>query len=174
MLHERGLSTAVGDEGGFAPDLGSNEEAARSCSSRPSRRPASRPGDDIAIALDVASTEFFAGRRATSWPARAATLSPAEMVGLLADLCGRYPIVSIEDGMAEEDWDGWAAAHRARSATGCSSSATTCSSPTSSASRAASTPGVANSILVKVNQIGTLTETLDDRRPGHPRRLHAR
>ena len=101
-----------------------------SCWSRPSSRPASPPGDDIAIALDPASHRVLSTTAPTCSPARAARSAPAEMADYWADLCDRYPIVSIEDGMAEEDWDGWARAHRRRSATGSSSSATTCSSPT--------------------------------------------
>ena len=158
VLRARGLSTAVGDEGGFAPDLPSNEDAVRILVEAIER--AGRvPGEEVAIAFDPASSEFFedgayllAGEK---W-----TLSPAEMVDYWVDLCGRYPIVSIEDGMAEDDWDGWTAmtaalggrvqlvgddifvTNEARLERGIAS-------------------GVANSILIKVNQIGTLTETLD-------------
>ena len=106
VLHERGLSTAIGDEGGFAPDLGSNEEALQLLVEA-IERAGFTPGDDIALALDVASTEFFADGRYTL-AGEGRELSPAEMVGLLAELSGKYPIVSIEDGCAEEDWDGWA------------------------------------------------------------------
>ena len=107
LLHDRGLSTAVGDEGGFAPDLPSNEEAVKLLLEAIGAA-GYTPGDDIAIALDPASTEFFhdgtydlagEGRKFTS----------AEFADYLADLCARYPIISIEDGMAEDDWDGWAA-----------------------------------------------------------------
>ncbi|HET8620959.1 MAG TPA: phosphopyruvate hydratase [Acidimicrobiales bacterium] len=158
VLHERGLSTAIGDEGGFAPDLGSNEEALQLLVEAIERADFV-PGDDIALALDVASTEFFAdGSYHLAGEGR--DLSPADMVGLLTELSGKYPIVSIEDGCAEEDWDGWAEQTKQlgdrlqlvgddlfvtnveRLARGIES-------------------GVANSILVKVNQIGTLTETLD-------------
>ena len=109
VLSERGMATAVGDEGGFAPDLGSNEEAI-TLLLEAVERAGLTPGDDMSIALDVASTEFYRdgayhlageGRRLTS----------DEMADWLADLSGRYPIVSIEDGMAEEDWNGWATLH---------------------------------------------------------------
>ncbi len=158
VLHERGLSTAVGDEGGFAPDLGSAEEALRLLVEA-IEGAGYTPGDDIALGLDTASTEFYRdGRYRMTGEGR--ELTPEDMVGLLVELSGKYPIVSIEDGCAEEDWDGWAALTAAlgdrlqlvgddlfvtnveRLARGIQS-------------------GVANSILIKVNQIGTLTETLD-------------
>jgi enolase len=158
ILHDRGLSTAVGDEGGFAPDLGSNEEAVQLLVEA-IEKAGFTPGDDIALALDVASTEFFAdGRYRLDGEGR--ELTPSEMVRFLGDLCGNYPIVSIEDGCAEEDWAGW-------------------SELTTALSDRVQLVGddlfvtnverlqrgiqdhVANSILVKVNQIGTLTETLD-------------
>ncbi|MEO1064609.1 MAG: phosphopyruvate hydratase, partial [Actinomycetota bacterium] len=106
LLGERGLATAIGDEGGFAPNLGSNEEALQLLVES-IERAGLRPGDDMALASDVASTEFFVdGNYVLAGENR--TLSPQEMADLLVDLCDRYPIVSIEDGMAEEDWDGWA------------------------------------------------------------------
>ena len=158
VLHDRGLSTAVGDEGGFAPDLGSSEEAL-SLLVEAIEGAGYTPGDDIALGLDTASTEFYRdGRYRMAGEGR--ELTSEDMVGLLVELSGKYPIVSIEDGCAEEDWDGWAALTAAlgdrlqlvgddlfvtnveRLARGIES-------------------GVANSILIKVNQIGTLTETLD-------------
>ena len=105
VLHDRGLSTAVGDEGGFAPDLASNEEACRLLVEA-IEAAGFTPGDQIAIALDPASTEFYRDG-AYVLASEDRTLSPDEMVGYYADLVDRYPIVSIEDGMAEEDWDGW-------------------------------------------------------------------
>jgi enolase len=158
LLLERGLSTAVGDEGGFAPDLDSNEQAVQVLVEA-IERAGYAPGDEIAIALDVAATEFFADG-AYTLAADGRVLKPADMVGVLADLCDRYPIVSVEDGLAEEDWEGWSEITRQlgervqlvgddlfvtnvdRLARGIDE-------------------GVANAILVKVNQIGTLTETLD-------------
>ncbi|MEC8999800.1 MAG: phosphopyruvate hydratase, partial [Actinomycetota bacterium] len=106
VLSERGLATAIGDEGGFAPDLGSNEEAVMLLIEA-IERAGLTPGDDVALSLDAASTEFFRDG-AYHLVGEGRTLSPDEMAGWLADLCDRYPIVSIEDGMAEEDWDGWA------------------------------------------------------------------
>ncbi len=107
LLHDRGLSTAVGDEGGFAPDLPSNEEAVKLLIEAIDAAGYS-PGTDIAIALDPASTEFFHDG-AYDLAGEGRTFSSAEFAAYLADLCDRYPIVSIEDGMAEDDWDGWAA-----------------------------------------------------------------
>src|SRR4029450_6934846 len=111
VLHERGLSTAIGDEGGFAPDLASNEEAL-TLLVEAIERAGYVPGEQIALALAVASSEFPRdGRYELAGEKR--ELSPSEMVGLLSDLCGKYPIVSVEDGCAEEDWDGWAGLTRA-------------------------------------------------------------
>jgi enolase len=105
LLHAEGLSTAVGDEGGFAPDLPSNEDACRWLV-RAIETAGFTPGEDIALALDPASSEFFAdGAYVLAGEGR--RLTPAEMVDEYARLCATYPIVSIEDGMAEEDWDGW-------------------------------------------------------------------
>jgi enolase len=105
LCHDRGLSTAVGDEGGFAPDLASNEDAVRLLLD--AVEAAGRvPGDEIAIALDPATTELFRDG-AYHLEGEGRVLQPAEMAAFWADWCDRYPIVSIEDGMAEEDWDGW-------------------------------------------------------------------
>src|SRR5581483_8481817 len=106
VLHDRGLSTAVGDEGGFAPDLGHNEDAVRLLVEA-IEQAGRTPGDEVAIALDPASSEIYRdGRYDLAGEGR--KLSSEEFVGFWVDLCDRYPIVSIEDGMAEEDWDGWA------------------------------------------------------------------
>jgi enolase len=158
VLHDRGLSTAIGDEGGFAPDLGSNEEAVRLLVEA-IERAGFAPGSDIAIALDPASTEFFRdGRYVLAGEGR--ELSPAEMVAFYDDLSARYPIVSIEDGMAEEDWDGWALLTEA---VGDRLQLVGDDLFVTNVDRLARgvDAGVANSILVKVNQIGSLTETLD-------------
>jgi enolase len=158
VLHDRGLSTGVGDEGGFAPDLGSTEEALALLVEAVDKA-GFTPGDDIALALDVASTEFFAdGRYRLAGEGR--ELTSAEMVGLLEELCGKYPIVSIEDGCAEEDWDGWATL---TVALGDRVQLVGDDLFVTNVDRLARgiNAGVANSILVKVNQIGTLTETLD-------------
>jgi enolase len=158
VLHERGLSTAIGDEGGFAPNLGSNEEAV-ALLVEAIEKAGRTPGEEIALAMDAASTEFFSdGNYVLSGEGR--TLSPAEFADYLADLCDRYPIVSIEDGMAEEDWEGWG--HHTRSLgsrvqlVGDDLFVTN----TERLARGIDT-GVANSILVKVNQIGSLTETFE-------------
>ncbi len=158
VLHERGLSTAIGDEGGFAPDLGSNEEAVQVLVEAIDRA-GYQAGDDIALALDVASSEFFAdGRYALAGEGR--DLSPSELVGLLAELCGRYPIVSVEDGCAEEDWDGWSELTKTLGDRVQLVGDDLFVTNVERLRRGIDT-GVANSILVKVNQIGSLTETLD-------------
>ena len=158
VLHDRGLSTGIGDEGGFAPDLGSNEDAL-ALLVEAVERAGFAPGEEIALAMDVASTEFFSdGRYRLAADGR--ELSPSEMVGLLDDLCGKYPIVSIEDGCGEEDWDGWAELTKTLGdrvqLVGDDVFVTNVERLERGIAQ-----GVANSILVKVNQIGTLTETLD-------------
>ena len=105
VLHDRDLSTAIGDEGGFAPNLASNEDAVKLLLEA-IEKAGFTPGTDIAIALDAASTEFYKdGKYVLAGEGR--SLTPAEMVGYFQELSTKYPIVSIEDGMAEEDWDGW-------------------------------------------------------------------
>jgi enolase len=158
VLLDRGLSTAVGDEGGFAPDLGSNEEAVQLLLEAIDKA-GFQPGDDIAVALDAASTEFYEdGRYVLAGEGR--SLTSAEMVGYLDDLTDRYPIISVEDGMAEEDWDGWAALTAAIGDRVQLVGDDVFVTNTERLARGIDA-GVANSILVKVNQIGTLTETLD-------------
>ncbi|MDQ2678864.1 MAG: phosphopyruvate hydratase [Actinomycetota bacterium] len=158
VVHERGLSTAIGDEGGFAPDLGSNEEAI-TLLVEAIERTGRTPGDDIAIALDAASTEFFADGNYTL-AGEGRTLSSTEFADYLADLCDRYPIVSIEDGMAEEDWDGWADL-TAKVGDRVQLVGDDLFVTNSERLGRGIDAGVANSILVKVNQIGSLTETLE-------------
>ncbi len=156
-LHDRGLSTAVGDEGGFAPDLDSNEAALEMLIAG-IEAAGHRPGDDVAIALDPATSEIFAdGSYALEHEGR--TLSSEEMADYWADMASRYPIVSIEDGMDEEDWDGWK-----RLTEGIGDQVQLVGDDlfvtnTERLKRGIDL-GVANSILIKVNQIGTLTETL--------------
>jgi enolase len=158
VLHERGLSTGVGDEGGFAPNLGSNEEAVQVLVEA-IERAGYTPGDDIALALDVASTEFFSdGRYRLEGEGR--ELSPSDMVGFLGQLCGSYPIVSIEDGCAEEDWSGWAELTATLGGRVQLVGDDLFVTNVSRLQRGID-ERVANSILVKVNQIGTLSETLD-------------
>jgi enolase len=107
LLRDRGLSTGLGDEGGFAPDLPSNEEALKLLLAA-IEQAGYEPGREIALGLDVAATELFAsGRYELAGEKR--TFTSSEFADYLADLCARYPVVSIEDGMAEDDWDGWAA-----------------------------------------------------------------
>jgi enolase len=158
VLHERGLSTAIGDEGGFAPDLGSNEDAL-ALLVEAVEKAGLTPGGDVALALDVASSEFFADGRYTL-AADGRELSPAEMVGLLGELSGKYPIVSIEDGCAEDDWDGWAELTKTIGDRVQLVGDDLFVTNVERLQRGIDT-GVANSILVKVNQIGSLTETLD-------------
>ncbi len=157
VLRSRGLATAGGDEGGFAPNLGSNEDALKILVEA-IERAGHLPGEEIAIALDPATTEIFReGSYVLSGEGR--TLSPRELAQYWDDIVNRYPVISIEDGMAEEDWQGWSdltelvggrvqlvgddlfVTNVERLARGIEL-------------------GVANAVLVKVNQIGTLTETL--------------
>ena len=160
LLHERGLSTAVGDEGGFAPDLQSNEEAVQILVEA-IERAGYTPGDDVGIALDPATSEIFdVEANVYVLASENRRLSPAEMAGYFVDLVDRYPIVSIEDGMAEEDWDGWAALTVALGGRIQLVGDDLFVTNVERLSRGIAA-GVANSILVKVNQIGTLTETLD-------------
>jgi len=161
LLHERGLSTAVGDEGGFAPDLASNEEAVQVLV-QAIERAGYTPGDDIGIALDPATSEIYdatAGHYVLAGE-RGRTLSSSEMAAYFADLVDRYPIVSIEDGMAEEDWDGWSAMTAMLASRIQLVGDDLFVTNVDRLGRGIGL-GVANSILVKVNQIGTLTETLD-------------
>ncbi len=158
VVGERGLSTAIGDEGGFAPNLASNEEAV-ALLVEAIERAGRTPGEEIAIALDAASTEFFSdGRYHLAGEGR--SLTSAEFADYLADLCDRYPIVSIEDGMAEEDWEGWAAL-TAKLGDRVQLVGDDLFVTNSERLARGIELGVANSILVKVNQIGSLTETLE-------------
>jgi len=162
ILNSKGLTTAVGDEGGFAPKLGSNEEALDLILEAGEAAGLS-PGKDMFLAMDPAASEFFDGSKYVFKKSSMEQMSPGEMVDLYAGLCRSYPIVSIEDAMSEEDWVGWRAitgrlgkriqlvgddvfvTNRAILAEGVKQ-------------------GIANAILIKVNQIGTLTETLDTMR----------
>ena len=158
VLSDRGLSTSVGDEGGFAPNLGSNEEAVQLLVEAVERAGLT-PGEDMALALDAASTEFFSDG-AYHLAGEGRTLAPDEMAAYLADLADRYPIVSIEDGMAEEDWEGWATLHGLVGDRVQLVGDDLFVTNVERLQRGIQL-GVANSILVKVNQIGTLTETLE-------------
>ena len=158
VLTDKGLSTGIGDEGGFAPDLGSNEKAVQLLVDA-IERTGLTPGDDIAIAMDVASTEFFHDG-IYDLAAEGRQLRPEEMAAELAALCDKYPIVSIEDGMAEDDWDGWAI-HTLSIADRCQLVGDDLFVTNSERLTRGIESGTANSILIKVNQIGTLTETLE-------------
>jgi enolase len=159
-LHESGHATAVGDEGGFAPNLARNEDAIKAILGAVEAA-GYAPGDDVCIALDPATTEIFDAAAGTyTLAGEGRTLDSAEMVGYFEDLVSRYPIVSLEDGLAEDDWDGWELMTR--------TIGDRCqlvgddifvTNPERLARGIAT--GAANAILVKVNQIGSLSETLD-------------
>jgi enolase len=158
VLNEQGLSTAVGDEGGFAPNLTSNEDALKTIVTA-IERAGYKPGTEVKLALDVAATEIYKDG-SYHFAGEGVTRTAEEMITYYEDLVDKYPIISIEDGLAEDDWDGWKqltdrlgdkvqlvgddlfVTNTARLSDGI-------------------TRGVGNSILVKVNQIGTLTETFD-------------
>jgi enolase len=158
ILAERGLSTAVGDEGGFAPDLPANEDAVKLLVE--AIELAGRvPGDEVALAMDPATSELWDdGSYVLAGEGR--TLTTAELVDYWVDLTERYPIVSIEDGMAEEDWDGWAALTRALGGRVQLVGDDVFVTNVTLLERGIR-EGVANAVLVKLNQIGTLTETLE-------------
>lgn len=157
-LSEAGHNTNVGDEGGFAPNIGSTDEAIGFIM-KSIEAAGYRPEEDIALALDAASTEFYKDGK-YELAGEGKSLSSHEMAAYLQDLCGRYPIVSIEDGMAEDDWEGWVALTEAIGDTvqlvGDDLFVTNPERLIVGLEK-----GAANSILVKVNQIGTLSETLD-------------
>ena len=158
VLHDQHLSTSVGDEGGFAPDLATNEDAIKILV-QAIEQAGFTPGDDIAIALDPAVSELYRDG-AYHLDGEGKVLSAEAMVEYWIHLVDTYPIVSIEDGMAEDDWDGWARLSEALGSRlqlmGDDLFVTN-----SDRLRMGIDRGIANSILVKVNQIGTLTETLD-------------
>jgi enolase len=157
-LHRRGLGTAVGDEGGFAPALQSNEAPLELLVSA-IEAAGYQPGEDIAIALDPATSEFYAeGAYRLSGEGR--VLGSSEMVDYWEALVGRYPIVSLEDGMAENDWDGWRTlTDRLGGQLQLVGDDIFVTNP--AILRRGIDAGVANSILIKLNQIGTVTETLE-------------
>ena len=158
ILHDRGLGTAVGDEGGFAPDLDSNEAALEALVAG-IEAAGYGPGEDVAIALDPATSELFSeGSYVLEHEGR--TFASDELASYWQDVSSRYPIVSIEDGMDEEDWDGWATLTE-RLGDRLQLVGDDLFVTNTERLRRGIDSGVANSILVKVNQIGTLTETLD-------------
>jgi enolase len=157
-LHERGLSTAVGDEGGFAPDLSSNEDALKMLLAG-IEAAGYEPGEQVAIALDPATSEIYHdGSYVLEHEGR--SLDAGELTDYWADLAQRYPIVSIEDGMGEEDWAGWRALTE-RLGSRVQLVGDDLFVTNTERLRRGIQDGVGNSILIKVNQIGTLTETLE-------------
>jgi enolase len=157
-LHDAGLNTNVGDEGGFAPNLKSPDEALTYIS-RAVEKAGYKLGEEIFFALDPASTEFFKdGKYVLEGEGK--TLSPDEMVKVYADLCKRYPIVSIEDGMAEDDWGGWKGLTDAVGKTVNLVGDDLFVTNVKRLKQGIDTQ-TANAILIKVNQIGSLTETLE-------------
>jgi len=158
VLHNRGLSTAIGDEGGFAPNLASNDEAIEALIAS-IHAAGLTPGEEVALALDVAATELYRDGRYV-FAGENATLDADGLTQRYADWVERYPIVSLEDPMAEDDWDGWARVTEVLSdrvqIVGDDIFVTNPERLGDGIAR-----GVANAILIKVNQIGTLTETLD-------------
>lgn len=157
-LHDAGHNTNVGDEGGFAPNLKSADEALGFIM-RATEKAGYKPGEQVMLAMDPASTEFFKNGK-YELEGEGKSLDPAAMVKFYEDLCSRYPIVSIEDGMAEDDWEGWVAMTKSLGKkvqlVGDDLFVTNTKRLSEGIKK-----GVANAILIKVNQIGTLTETLD-------------
>ena len=158
VLQKKGFKTAVGDEGGFAPDLGSNGEALELIMAA-IEQAGYAPGKQISIALDVAATEFYdAAKKTYSFDGR--DIDAKAMVDLLADWCAKFPIVSIEDGCSEDDWDGWKMLTDRLGQNVQLVGDDLFVTNTKRLQRGID-GGVANSILIKVNQIGTLSETID-------------
>ena len=158
LLRDKGLSTGVGDEGGFAPALGSNT-AALDLLLQAIERAGYRPAEDVLLALDSAASEFFHGGR-YRFRAEGKERTSEEMIAFYESLLDRYPLCSIEDGLAEQDWDGWAAlTRRLGSRIQLVGDDIFVTNPTILGEGIKK--GVANAILIKVNQIGTLTETLE-------------
>jgi enolase len=159
VLRKKGYSTGVGDEGGFAPDLKSNEEAVDVILEAITKA-GFQPGKDISICLDPASSEMWENGKYVMFKSDKSAKSSEEMVSLWSSWIRQYPVVSIEDGMAENDWDGWKALTDAiGSKVELVGDDLFCTNPT--ILQQGIDKGIANAILIKLNQIGTLTETLD-------------
>ena len=160
ILKEKGLNTNVGDEGGYAPDLKTNEEAIQVIIEA-IKKAGYEPGKDICIALDCAASEFYdAENNIYDWKGEGRKMNAEELCAFYEDICGKYPVISIEDGMAEDDWDGWKMlvgkiGDRVQ-LVGDDLFVTN-----TERLKKGIEEGAANAILIKVNQIGTLTETLD-------------
>lgn len=161
VLKKKGYSTNVGDEGGFAPEIQSNEEAIETVIAA-IEAAGYKPGEQIAIALDAASSEMYndADKTYKFYKSSGKVISSAEMVAYWAEWCKKYPIVSIEDGMAEDDWDGW---KKLTEAVGSTVQLVGDDLFVTNVKRLKTgiDQSIANSILIKVNQIGTVTETID-------------
>jgi len=160
VLKSRGMSTNVGDEGGFAPNLNSNEEAIKVVIEA-IEKAGFRPGEDIFVALDAASSEFYnTEKQRYTFHSTGDEMTSSEMVDFWKDWCSKYPIISIEDGLAEDDWSGWKLATDQLGSkvqlVGDDLFVTN-----SKRLQRGIDEGIANSILVKVNQIGSLTETIE-------------
>ena len=161
VLKSKGMSTNVGDEGGFAPNLGSNEEAL-TCILQAIEKAGYRPGEDVFIALDAAASEFYNAEEnmyELKW-STGEKLTPAQMSDFWKDWVSRYPIISIEDGMSEDDWDGWRL-HTDAIGDRCQLVGDDLFVTNVERLKMGLDRKVANSILIKLNQIGTLTETID-------------
>jgi enolase 1/2/3 len=159
VLKARGYNTAVGDEGGFAPSLKSNVEAIEVILEAITKA-GYKPGEQIAIALDPAASEFFSNGKYVFKKSDKSAKSPEEMVAFWADWCRQYPIVSLEDGLAEDDWDGWKMITQ-ELGTRIQLVGDDLFVTNVERLQRGIDAGVANSILIKLNQIGTVTETLD-------------
>jgi len=159
VLRERGCSTGVGDEGGFAPDLRSNEEAL-AVIVQAIERAGYRPGEDVALGLDVAASQFLQEGKYRLGAEGRAERSAEDMIGWYRELLGKYPVVSIEDGLGENDWEGWKKMTTSLGTRVQLVGDDLFVTNTKILARGIR-EGIANSILIKVNQIGTLTETFD-------------
>ena len=159
ILHEKGYNTAVGDEGGFAPNLSSNEEAIQLII-KAIEKSGFRPGEDMLIALDSASSEFYKDGKYYLKGERKEGRTSGDMISFYEELINKYPIISIEDGLSEDDWDGWKQL-TSRFGNRVQLVGDDIFVTNVKLLEKGIKEGVGNSILVKVNQIGTLTETLD-------------
>jgi enolase len=159
VLKKKGLATGVGDEGGFAPNLENNEQALAALVDGIAKA-GYKPGKEVALALDVAASEFYDKGTYTLAAEKKPKKSSAEMVAMYQAWCKAYPIVSIEDGMAEGDWEGWAALTKALGDSVQLVGDDVFVTNPAIVSKGIR-EGIANSVLIKLNQIGTVTETLD-------------
>ena len=160
ILKEKGMNTNVGDEGGYAPDLATNEEAIQVIIEA-IKKAGYEPGKDLCIALDCAASEFYdAENNIYDWKGEGRKMNAEELCAFYEDICAKYPVISIEDGMAEDDWDGWKLLVEKIGGKVQLVGDDLFVTNTERLKRGIE-EGAANAILIKVNQIGTLTETLD-------------